>query len=65
MKWKSIKSAPKDGTLILLYGVGYMKTGYYDLSPQIGNYSNWRWGLTVNPTHWMYLPETPKVKYNG
>lgn len=58
--WKTIDSAPKDGTHVLLYGRGYIITGHYDDSPQIGNYPNWRWGLTFNPTHWMPLPKPPK-----
>ena len=59
-RWRQIKTAPKDGTLVMLYGVGYIKTGYYDDSPQIGIYPNWRWGLTCEPTHWMPLPPTPR-----
>lgn len=64
-KWKSIKSAPKDGTRVLLYGKfddgrGYMKTGFYDGSPRISDYSKWYWGLVDDPTHWMELPDAPK-----
>ncbi len=60
MKWKKIKTAPKDGTLVLLYGRNYIKTGYFDDTPRLGNYPDWRWGLTFYPTHWMPLPKPPK-----
>lgn len=59
-EWKTIETAPKDGTLVLLHGKGYVKTGWFDDSIQIGNYPDWRWGLTFEPTHWMPLPEPPK-----
>ena len=69
-KWKSIKSAPRDGTRILLYAKSkidhayYMAPGYYDDSPKLSNYDSgpWEWGLTIKPTHWMPLPEPPKTK---
>ena len=60
-QWQPIATAPKDGKLVLLFGRHYIKTGYYDDTPQIGNYPNWRWGLTIEPTHWMPLPPAPDV----
>ena len=47
MRWKPIKTAPKDGSLVLLFGNydngDYMKTGFYNDSLQIGGYPYWRW----------------------
>ena len=60
-KWKPIKSAPKNKKSVLLYGEGYTNVGHYDSSPQLGNYPNWRWGLTIEPTHWLPLPNPPKT----
>jgi hypothetical protein len=60
-KWRKINTAPKHGVLVLLYGKGYMKTGFHDAAQQLNNYPHWRWGLTIEPTHWMPLPNPPKV----
>ncbi len=60
--WQPISTAPKDKTRVLLFGGGYMETGYYDDSPRIGPYPNWRWPIALNPTHWMPLPNPPKIK---
>ncbi len=60
--WQPIKTAPKDGTRILIrasYGIGVM-------------YGRWRerhgrfafaecCGRNVDPTHWMPLPKPPEA----
>lgn len=64
-QWQPISSAPKDGTLVLLFGEGnqgqYIKSGFYDEAPRIGSDINWHWGLTFEPTHWMKLPSPPEL----
>ncbi len=64
MKWKNIKTAPKDGTLVLLYGKSVhnysaINVGYYHYTISIGNYGPWRWPFTFQPSHWMPLPKPP------
>ena len=62
--WKTIDSAPKDGTLILLFepgnksipdDVGFVCAGIWDAE-------NWYDGVSgyPEPTHWMPLPSPPK-----
>lgn len=57
-KWQLIKTAPKDGTEILLFGscgrqVGAFKDGEW--------WCTWYDGYTPNlVTHWMPLPAPPK-----
>lgn len=64
-KWQLIKTAPKDGTRILLYGrIGLMAAdnvrfiGRFDR-----NDAHWRADRTRRicaPTHWMPLPQPPR-----
>jgi hypothetical protein len=61
--WRSIKSAPKDGTHVLLFsGTGSrLRVCWWD---------GYRWVfhqkyggpafVVLDPTHWMALPEPPK-----
>lgn len=66
MQWKTIDTAPKDGTQVLLcsispdddggYGVrhGFYETGMADRCwYDIG-------GERIEPTHWMTLPAAPE-----
>ena len=56
--WKSIETAPKDGTEILLYALGDIGLCYWCDDGLLG----WTWGLHKkfnNPTHWMELPLPP------
>lgn len=66
-EWQPIETAPKDGTLVLLYwpDVGSMVVGYFF---HRGNQDRvgWRaepegkhWFDVKQPTHWMKLPERP------
>lgn len=66
--WQTIKTAPKDGSAILLYPCEI----FSEISPDIGYWStdqdedfeSWRtlddeW-IVPSPTHWMPLPEPPE-----
>src|SRR5574343_373320 len=58
-KWRTIDTAPKDGTRIWLFGrspdgVEHTNAGFY--SEEYSPYGPWRWGITFQPTHWMHLP---------
>jgi hypothetical protein len=67
-EWQPIETAPKDGTKVILNGIGesgwnndnikefeIVATGYFKFKLwQTG--SIWRW---KTPTHWMPLPEPP------
>jgi hypothetical protein len=74
-EWRSIASAPKDGTWILLTGGettedDYMDTGVYRRRPVSAFWNDNRWSFAFwdgdwrddysLPTHWMPLPELPK-----
>lgn len=60
MEWQLIETAPKDGTVVLLF-YGEVFAGFYD-SNFISGYE-WRVHIDEccagNPTHWMPLPEPP------
>lgn len=57
MKWRPIKTAPKDGTDLLLgFSNGDDVTvGSFDGDEWFDQHSFW-----LKPTHWMPLPEPPK-----
>jgi Protein of unknown function (DUF551) len=66
--WRPIETAPKDGTLVLLYvpGSAIMEIvfGRYDID---GDDGDWLmdWGnqgtvIDIPVTHWMPMPEPPK-----
>ncbi len=68
-KWQTIKTAPKDGTRILLYCEGCVIEGYF-----YQNYTRKGWDVVIlsshgcgccsgdleEPTHWMPLPQPPE-----
>ena len=74
-KWQSMGSAPKDGTLILLYvpvynsdpimGIGfYAEDGYWRVADNPNPKSWYRTNVGVlvcTPDYWMALPEPPVV----
>jgi hypothetical protein len=64
--WLPISQAPKDGTVVLLFGRG-PAWDHYETSVMVGQWHNNQWLIThseapehVFPTHFMYLPEPPK-----
>jgi hypothetical protein len=74
-EWQPIETAPKDGTLVLLYGPCGWDTNvdeYDDKMVRVGSYEEffdkYVWlSDTANPyqdrilaTHWMPLPNPPK-----
>lgn len=65
-EWQPIETAPRDGTLVLLYVGRFAVDGFYLLhwEPKAGAAGAWvddsGRGLVGEPTHWMSLPEPPK-----
>ena len=64
LEWKSIKTAPKDGTPVLVAVGGeeyFARSAWYDDEKGI-----WLINerpcvyLSVSPTHWMHLPTPPE-----
>ena len=60
--WQPIETAPKDGTIILLYAVAdpetgnwYMETGFW----HEGKYWYWPVNRSTQPTYWQSLPAPP------
>ncbi len=73
MEWQEISTAPKDGTLVLLYGP-YRWMGFDDGPEEdspvgcvVGSSNGTGWSTVtdnpyfddVYPTHWMPLPSAP------
>ena len=58
--WRTIDSAPKDGTRILAWRKGFVHPIVVEYSQAIDG-SGWFDGLiyVANPTHWVHLPESP------
>ena len=62
-EWKPIKTAPKDGTRVLLYDADGTSIGHYSVHRRISSEYGWLGedGFPlVNPTHWQPLPDPPK-----
>lgn len=59
-EWQPIETAPKHGTLILLYeprpDTHAYEIGFYDCGCWFGSDHMY----TVYPTHWMPLPDPPE-----
>lgn len=69
--WRSIETAPKDGTAILIYGVWQGEISknpqYWDVFKAVHSFGEWLvcdcdiYGATVlKPTHWQPLPKPPQ-----
>ena len=75
MTWESIKTAPKDGTWILIWGCPVLYGAVIevlkgDRSITIGLWDGKAWadeteGWILDPTHWMPLPEPPETEAEG
>ena len=70
--WQPIETAPKDGTVILLFVAPWVVAGYFDLDEDV---YPWVWmdldaSGSLNgsrddgtrPAHWMPLPEPPEAE---
>jgi Lar family restriction alleviation protein len=61
--WRTIDTAPMDGTSLLLWQDGWVGTGEYSV-----RYQSWTsepqdagdYWHNINPTHWMSMPDRPK-----
>lgn len=64
-EWQPISTAPKDGTLIILFvpGLQGVCPGRWLCNADEGWWSSY--GRTANPTHWMPLPTAPKEDTDG
>ena len=64
--WQPIETAPADGTYLLVYSdydVPWKGDG--EENPHIAQHYEGRWriqldGQTIQPTHWMRLPDPPR-----
>lgn len=61
MKWRAMRTAPKDGTLILLAKVNDPDWGMRCRRWVMEPYPHWRGQDADEATHWMLLPEPPKL----
>lgn len=70
-EWKSIDSAPKDGTLVIVWAEDFdypvlaqWSTEAHHLHQRYfwgtGNRAHWLDLYAAQPTHWQPLPEPPK-----
>lgn len=73
IEWQPIDTAPKDGTPMLVYGRWQGELHDIDDNPDIyhvcfdcGSYcvvgGEYYGSYVMGPTHWMPLPEPPKLK---
>ena len=58
MKWRLIESAPKDGTLILVFGGKHTTV---DIRAADSGWWNRYPVKDITPTHWMPLPSPPQT----
>jgi len=63
-EWRTIDSAPKDGTEILLWGMCERDGSYYAADTNLGWWYEDMWHTRqidegIDPTHWMPLPPPP------
>ena len=68
--WQPIETAPKDGTKILVCHIHYyspITAWWSSYHPNAKGKETWREdgsNYKLNPTHWMPLPEAPKMEGN-
>lgn len=63
MDWKSMETAPKDGTKVLVGWPGIINMGRYDSYNALWFCSgSGKHFLPEQPTHWMPLPDPPAVE---
>ena len=69
MNWKKIKTAPKDGTIIMVCNnkkYDYPEAAHWSKYKGINGREAWRTVLMSNilsPTHWAKVPQSPtKIK---
>lgn len=69
MEWQDIETAPKDGTLILLYLPDEREGTRHTVGGWVGDTAQW-YGVSpsatgaiwrTQPTHWMKLPPAPAL----
>jgi hypothetical protein len=56
MTWQPIETAPKDGTVIIVYAPGFFQTAAWTG----GGWTNASDSWLEDVTHWMPLPEPPQ-----
>lgn len=66
--WMDISTAPKDGTLVQLWGKYWSDGQGMMKEPLVGNWMHERWEVWgpggrfgIRPTHWTNLPTPPKA----
>lgn len=70
MRWRKISTAPKDGTVVILFGKWETELHMPDETPEVGagKFGGNRWsaahvcyyGIYCEPTLWMPIPKPPK-----
>lgn len=66
MNWKTIDTAPTDGTKVLVCNINHYEpttASYKTYHPNAQGKKTWRegsMGTKINPTHWMPLMDSPK-----
>jgi len=76
--WQPIDTAPKDGTVLLLYDAGddipgkpVIMVGYYNKLRQEQKFYRSAWmpvyidHIQLSPSHWMPLPDPPDMPTTG
>lgn len=61
-QWRTMESAPKDGTSVMLWNEDYARpiTGEYFEATKWSN--GWKHTYATQPTHWQPLPTPPAMK---
>lgn len=66
-QWRTIETAPKDGTQILAFAAGSppRRVDFYSVAQWaeangMGSVEGWFWSFAIRPTHWQPLPLPPE-----